>query len=159
LSYFSDVRNNPQQAQNLVPFSQLATDITNNTLPEYAFIVPNMINDAHSCPASGPCNELAAADKWLKEKIDPLVKSPEFSMPGGGLLILTFDEADASDKTNGGGRIPWVLVGPDVKKGYVSHTFYQQENTLRFMAEEAGLTTFPGAAANVSSMQEFMQGN
>ena len=40
-SYFSDVRGSQTQQQNLVPFTQLATDIANHTLPNYAFIVPN----------------------------------------------------------------------------------------------------------------------
>jgi acid phosphatase len=159
LSYFSDVRNNPSEAKNLVPFSQLAVDISNNTLPDYAFIVPNMLNDAHSCPPTGSCNELATADQWLKKNIDPLIKSPELSAPGGGLVIITFDEADQTDKANGGGHVSWVITGPDVKRGYVSHTFYQQENTLRFMAEEIGLKSFPGKAADVSGMQEFLKGD
>src|SRR5208283_1089717 len=47
LSYMSDVRNDPNQQQNLVPFTQLATDIANHTLPNYGFIVPDLLNDAH----------------------------------------------------------------------------------------------------------------
>jgi acid phosphatase len=42
LSYMSDVRNNPAQMQNLVPFPQLATDIANHALPNYGFIVPDL---------------------------------------------------------------------------------------------------------------------
>ncbi|MGC1374213.1 MAG: alkaline phosphatase family protein, partial [Candidatus Sulfotelmatobacter sp.] len=36
--YFSDVQQSSTQAANVVPFTQLATDIANNTLPDYAFI-------------------------------------------------------------------------------------------------------------------------
>src|SRR6266404_2937715 len=43
-AYFSDVQNSSSQASNIVPFTQLATDIQNNTLPDYAMIVPNFEN-------------------------------------------------------------------------------------------------------------------
>src|SRR5438874_2423899 len=52
-AYFSDVKNSSSQAANMVPFSQLATDIQNNTLPDYAMIVPNFDNDGHDCPGGG----------------------------------------------------------------------------------------------------------
>jgi phosphatidylinositol-3-phosphatase len=154
LSYYSDVRENRVQSKNLVPFSQLAVDITSHNLPDYAFIVPNNINDAHSGD-----NRLAKADYWLKQNIDPLLQSPDFNTLGGGLLIITFDEASNSDRSYGGGHIAWVIVGPDVKKGYTSNTFYQHENTLRFMSEMLGLSNFPGKAASAASMKEFIQGN
>ena len=159
LAYYSDVRNNPAQAQNLVPFSQFAADLSGNKLPDYSFIVPNSFNDADGCPPGGPCNELAIADNWLKSNIDPLIKSPEFNTPGGGVLIIVFDESAKSDKQNGGGHAAWIAVGPDVKKGYTSDTFYQHENTLRFVAELLGLKSFPGKAANASNMSEFLIGH
>ena len=77
LSYMSDVRNNPSQLQNLVPFTQLATDIANHALPSYGFIVPNLNNDAHN-------GTLAQADAWLQANIAPLLASPDFNTPAGG---------------------------------------------------------------------------
>lgn len=162
LSYFSDVRGNSVETANLVPLSQLAADIANNTLPDYSFIVPNEQNDAHSCPSQGNCSnsqKLAAADEWLKNNINPLIDSQEFSTSGGGLLIITFDESSKSDKIGGGGHVAWVAVGPNVKKGYASEARYQHENTLRFMAESIGLTDFPGKSASADNMTEFLAGN
>lgn len=159
LSYFSDVRNNPDQAQNLVPFSQFAIDLANNQLPEYAFIVPNNFNNTHDCPPDEDCNGLAIADAWLKTNIDPLLQNSNFNQPEGGVLIVTFDESSKSDGAHGGGHAAWIIAGPDVKNGYVSDTFFQHENTLRFMSELVGLTIFPGKAADAASMNEFMAGN
>ncbi|MCX6766863.1 MAG: hypothetical protein NT170_03765 [Candidatus Moranbacteria bacterium] len=158
LAFYSDVRDNPDQKKNLVPFSQFTKDLADNKLPDYSFIIPNSYNDADGCPPSGDCNLLATADNWLKTNIDPVFKSADFNSPGGGILIITFDEAAKSDKTHGGGQIPWIVAGADVKKGFVSNTFYQHENTLRFMAELLGLTSFPGKAASAASMKEFLTG-
>ena len=145
LSYLSDVVNDPAQVTNLVPFSQFAADLANNALPNYAFIVPNLCNDAHDCP-------LATADAWLQTNIDPLITSTGFQQDG--LLIILFDESRA-DLRHGGGRIAWVVVSAKVKPGYRSAALYQHENTLRLTADALGLTTFPNAAAGAANMAEF----
>ena len=162
LSYFSDVRNSSTEILNLVPFSQFATDLKNKTPPNYSFIVPDNDHNGHDCPDSIPqCTDsqrLAGVDAWLKTNIDPLVTNSGFTAKHGGLLVLVFDEA-SGDSTHGGGRVAWVVVGPDVKKGHVSTTLYQHPSTLRFMSEALGLTTFPGAAASAPDMEEFIVGD
>ena len=84
--------------------------------------------------------------------IAPLLANPTFQ--SDGLLIITFDESD-NDNTHGGGRVFWLALGPKVKPGFSSATLYQEQNTLRLMAEGLGLTDFPGAAATASNMSEF----
>ena len=37
-------------------------------------------------------------------------------MPGGGLLIITFDLSEDSDKQLGGGHVAWVAIGPNVTR-------------------------------------------
>ncbi len=145
LALVADVVNDSTQIKNLVPFSQFATDLTNNTLPNYAFIVPNLCNDAHDCA-------LSTADSWLQTNIDPLVNSAQFQQDG--LLIIVFDES-GSDDTNGGGRIPWVVVSANAKRGYQSTTRYQHESTLRLSLSSLGVTTFPNQAAAAPDMGEF----
>src|SRR5947199_8627960 len=141
----SDVANDPVQSNNLVPFTQFATDLANNALPNYSFIVPNLCNDAHDC-------SLGTADTWLQANIDPLIKSAQFQQDG--LLIILFDESD-SDHTNGGGRVVWVVVSPKAKRGYQSTTFYQHQSTLRLTLKALGVTAFPNAAASAPDMDEF----
>jgi hypothetical protein len=146
LAYMTDVQNSSVQVQNLVPFTQFATDLTNGTLPDYSFIVPNLCNDAHNC-------SISTADTWLQGNIDPLIKSPLFQKDG--LLIIVFDES-ASDNTNGGGRVVAVLISGAVSKvGYQSTTLYQHQSTLRLTLEGLGVTTLPGAAATAPAMWEF----
>jgi phosphatidylinositol-3-phosphatase len=156
--YFSDVQNSSTQAGNVVPFTQLATDITSNSLPDYAFIAPNVNDDAHNCPVGlTTCTSdqmLAAADQWLSTNIAPLLGSTSFQ---NSLLIIVFDEAEDSDTTNGGGHVPAVIVSPLAKPGYQSTTLYQHESTLRLMMEGLGVTDLPGAAATAPDMAEFFK--
>jgi phosphatidylinositol-3-phosphatase len=162
LSYFSDVRNSSNEIINLVPFSQFATDLRNGSLPNYSFIVPDNDHNGHDCPDTIPtCTDsqrLAQVDTWLKTNIGPLVGSSGFNAPHGGLLVIVFDES-AGDSTHGGGRVAWVVAGPDVKKAYVSTMLYQHQSTLRFLSEAVGLTSFPGAAAAAPDMEEFIIGD
>jgi phosphatidylinositol-3-phosphatase len=144
----SDVVNSPTQAANMVPFTQFATDLANKQLPQFSYIVPNQVDNAHDAP-------LQAADAWLQANIDPLVKSSLFQTDG--LLIITFDESDFGDLAHGGGHVATVVVGPSAKKGFQSQTFYQHESTLRLILKSLGVTVFPGNAANAPDMTEFFQ--
>ncbi len=148
----SDVAGNPQVAnQVLEPFSQFTTDLANNALPDFSFIVPNVDDDAHDGTPQ-------QADTWLQTDIvAPLSASSAFQSGGDGLLLVDFDEAADSDTTNGGGHVSPVLWGPNVKPGYTqtSTTLYQHESLLRTVMEALGLPSPPGAAATAPSMTEF----
>jgi len=157
-AYFSDVQNSSTQASNIVPITQLATDISNNSLPDYAFIVPDLNNNAHDCPPGliicTDTQVLANADQWLAAKVKPLVASSGFQK---SLLIITFDEGFAADIAHGGGQVATVIVSPLAKAGYQSTKLYQHESTLRLMLEGLGVTDLPGAAATAPDMTEFFK--
>ncbi len=161
-SYFSDVRESEEQLRNLVPLEQLAADLRNDNLPDFALIIPDNRHNMHDCPSGIFCKsgeKRKAADEWLKDNIKALIESPEFSQPGGGLLIITADEGSKADPSHGGGHTFWIAIGPDVKKGYASDTFFQHESTLRLMMQSLGLSNFPRNAANAPDMGEFLSDN
>ncbi len=156
-AYFSDVLDDPLQLQNIVPFSQFATDLAAGTLPDYSYIVPNLQNDGHDCPAGmlacTRTDKLSNIDQWLQTNIDPFIKSTFLQ---DGLLVITFDEANEIDVANGGGHVAAVVVSPQVKwGGYQAHALYQHQSVLRLMASGLGLTSFPGEADDAPDMAEF----
>ena len=57
-SYFTDVVNSSTQLNNLVSFSQFGTDLANEQLPNFSFLAPNLLDDAHDGP-------LQLAGAWL----------------------------------------------------------------------------------------------
>ncbi|HKW35382.1 MAG TPA: alkaline phosphatase family protein [Candidatus Acidoferrum sp.] len=140
------MQNSATQKQNLVPFTQFATDLSAGNLPNYSWITPNLCNDAHDCPVS-------TADAWLQTNIDPLIKNSIFQKDG--LLIITFDES-GSDNAHGSGRVACVLISPaSSKKGFQSTTLYQHPSVLRLTLEGLGVKNLPGAAASAPAMWEF----
>lgn len=120
-AYFSDVVNSNIEAQNIVPFAVLQTDVTSGTVPSLVYLSPDAENDAHDCPSGGSAcadtDKLSAADSWLRSNLDPLINSPALS---NSVFVIVFDEALDSDTTHGGGRIPAVIAGAHVKAGFQS---------------------------------------
>ena len=158
MTYFSDVLNSGTQQANLVPFTQFAVDLAAGNLPNYSFVVPNMYDDAHTCPAGmSTCTlaqKLSVADTWLQTNIGPLIADANFQK--SGLLVIVFDEAQTTDTTNGGGHIATVLVSPQLKQAYESTTLYQHESLERFTLKLLGITTIPGTGATAPDMSEFL---
>lgn len=147
LAYFSDVADSGEK-YNLVPFSELSSDLENHRLPNYSFIVPNLLHDAHD-------GSLSAADAWLKKHIAPLIASSTFQK--NGILMIVFDESVDSDTAHGGGHVVSVVIGPHVIAGHKSFTLYQHQNTLKTMMKALGLETFPGAASSAAPMSDFFR--
>src|SRR6266404_3412635 len=146
-AYMSDVKaSGSAVVKNIVPFTQFATDRAAGTLPQFSFIVPNVLNDLHD-------GSDVQADNWLTNNIKPLIDSANFKV--NDLLIIVFDEAQDTDTAHGGGQVAMVVIGPKVKQGYQSTTFYQHESLLRMLSEASGLTSFPGAGASAPEMTEF----
>jgi len=159
------------QRENIVPFKQFAADLKDNKLPNYSFVVPNLVNDAHDNPktrggaACGGEESLQVADDWLKKNIKPLLDSESFQKDG--LLIIVFDEAcDKGSKKDGslgpkqsgggGGHIAGVLVGAHLPEtGCVSDTIFHHESILRLSLRALGVEEFPGAAATAPDLGEF----
>jgi len=145
LAFFSDVANSSEK-YNLVPFTQFSKDLANNNLPNFSFIVPNLMNDAHD-------GTLSAADNWLKANIAPLISSATFQKDG--ILIIVFDESLDTDTAHGGGHIACLVIGPKAKPGMKPTVVYQHQNLLKTVMKALGMSSFPGAASSASAMTAF----
>ena len=145
-AYFTDVVNSSAQVNNLVSLSQFNSDLANDQLPNFSYLVPNLLDDAHDGP-------LQLADAWLQQKIAPLISSPAFQKDG--LLIIVFDEADTNDSTNGGGHVAEFVISPKAKQGYQSTNLYQHQSTLRLILHGLAVSSYPAAASTAPEMGEF----
>ena len=145
-SYFTDVVNSSTEVQNLVSLSQFNADVANDRLPNFSYLIPNMLDDGHDGP-------LQLADAWLQQNIAPLISSPTFQKDG--LLIVVFDESNANDSTNGGGHVAALIISPLAKQGYKSTALYQHQSTLRLILHGLGVPSYPAAASTAPEMGEF----
>jgi acid phosphatase len=153
---FTDVCPGTGQDKNSVPFSQMATDWSNNKTVNYAYITPDTDEDSHN-------GTLAAADQWLQANLPDILARPEFQSGGDGILFVVWDEGTLSTdnrcsstvSTGCGGRTASLVIGPQVKSGYKSTTLYHNENVLKTVCVAMGLSACPGAAQNAAPMADF----
>lgn len=159
--FFNDVWTNPAQANHMISDATLVSDINADNFANWTTIVPDTGHDAHD-GATIPA--LQAADAYLKTFMPSLLARPIFQPGGDGVVIITFDESDLSgdnqcggfaDPKNCGGHIAYVMIGPNIKRGYQSGTVFHQKDILRTMCDLIGVGTCPGDGASGSSLGEF----
>lgn len=153
---FSDVCPGTGQANNSVPYTQMAADFTAGKMPNYAYITPDAMDDAHN-------GTLQQADDWMKAHVPAILARPEFQPGGDGILFIVWDEADLTNDNRCsatilqgcGGHTAAVVIGPRVRAGYKSTVTYHNENVLATVCAAMGLSPCPGAAATAAPMSDF----
>ncbi len=159
LAYFTDVADSSMKYR-LVPFTQLATDLQNHTTANFNWITPNLLDDAHN-------GTMATADQWLAAHVPAILAAPEFQPGGDGVLFIIFDEGNLSTdnrcsaqvSTYCGGRVATVIIGPQIKPGYRSPTWYNHESFLKTVCVAMGISSCPGAAQSAYPMADFFVGS
>jgi len=150
--FFDDVTgsNNPADAYCIAhvrPYSELATDLSNNTVARYNFITPNVCHDMHDSCA--PLNEeVKQGDVWLSTEVPRILASRPYAAKG--VLFITWDEAKTGD-----GPIGMIVLSPVAKGGgYSNRIQYTHSSTLRTVEEIFGVTPLLGGAANATDLSD-----
>ncbi|MGB8842192.1 MAG: alkaline phosphatase family protein, partial [Aliidongia sp.] len=96
--YFHSIIDSADCGRHVVRLEQLATDLQSPaTTPAFSFITPNLCHDGHDEPCrNGEHGGLESADQFLKQWVPIVTNAPAFK--ADGLLIVTFDESDASSR-------------------------------------------------------------
>ncbi len=138
-AYFDDIVNNYCVAA-MRPYTELAGDLTNNTVSHYNFITPNLCDDMHdSCAPTN--NPIKQGDTWLSQNVPMILQSAAYQ--NNGLLIITWDEAVTGD-----GPIGLIVLSPLAKGGgYHNSLGYTHSSTLRTFQKIFGVTPYLGGAA------------
>jgi phospholipase C len=97
---YKDVQTNPARVANIVDLSQLATDLTNNTVPNYVWISPDQCHDMHGRGATpaDPCDFsqiqplIATGDAFLLSTVNAIMTSKSWT--GNSVIFITWDESD-----------------------------------------------------------------
>jgi len=119
--YMIDITNNLTYCENhVVKLTQFYNDLTNNQLPQYAFITPNMNDDGHS-------TSIAFADNWLSTFIPTIINSSSFE---SSIIFLTYDEGTTN--LGGGGHIATIIIGPNsiLKQSFKTQIAYSHYSLL-----------------------------
>jgi hypothetical protein len=160
--WYSDVAASVTQQNNMYPFTQFATDLQDNNVQNFSFIVPNALDDADDPATANPSALSAAADNWLQTNIAPLLSTPPFQPGGDGILIIVFDEGNVAGEsgqtrsddscsptqsTGCGGHAALVMIGPNVLPASTTSNTYQFQDMLYTVLHLLGLTDYMNGAA------------
>jgi phospholipase C len=125
--------------------SEFIKAIDAGQLPQVAFYKPQGNLNEHSGYAN-----VISGDQHLADLVAHLEKSPQWAHM---LVIVTYDENGGywdhvappkADRWGPGTRIPALIIGPTVKRGFVDHTEYDTSSIIRFLMNRYGLPALPG---------------
>jgi hypothetical protein len=154
-----------------VPLDRLPADLARlRSTPNFSFITPNLCHDGHDEPCvNGEPGGLVSADAFLRQWVPQITQSDAFKRDG--LLIVTFDEAEAEGGTAdataccnqaqfpntpnnggptpgmGGGRVGAVALSRYIRPGTVSREAYNHFSFLRTLENVFGLPYLGYAAS------------
>ncbi|KAJ6553312.1 phosphoesterase family-domain-containing protein [Mycena capillaripes] len=147
LVIYDAVSQDPKRVKRIRTFNDFANDVVNGTLPQWVFVTPNMVNDAHDTTIDFAASFL---EYWLLPLLtDPRVNDEET------LLILTFDETEDYTIQN---SVYTVLLGGAVPlrlRGTTDDTLYTHYSSLSTVQANWGLKTLGRQDTNASVSNVF----
>ncbi len=154
--FFDDVTdtnqpNSPYCIAHVRPYSELAADLQRNDAARYNFITPDLCNDMHDSLGCPTLDSVKNGDAWLSIAVPPILSSKAYQ--DGGVLLITWDEADDGD-----GPIGLIVLSPDAKGGGYSNTIhYTHSSTLRTLQEIFDVTPLLGDAVNATDLSDLFK--
>jgi hypothetical protein len=149
--YFDDVAGNSARlAEHVRPYTELAADLKNHTVPRYNFIVPKVTNDMHSLAPDSSSKE-KQGDDWLSRELPPILASAAYT--NNGALFIVWDEGKNYNP------IGLIALSPLAKgRGYANEISYTHSSLLRTLQEIFGVEPLLGDAANATDLRDLFLG-
>jgi hypothetical protein len=141
---------------NMVPDTQLATDLSSNSLADFSLIVPDQCHDMHGTGGCSNTNALiAAGDSYVGNTVDEIIASKQWQ-EGRNAIVITWDEDDFSDEGKpgtgccgadpGGGHVVTIVITNKVNQYPITDgTAYNHYSLLRSMEDAFGLPCLANA--------------
>jgi len=122
LIIFDAISQNPERMTRLRTFNDFANDVVNGTLPQWIFVTPNMVNDAHD-------TTIDFAASFLEYWLVPLLTDPRVNGEKT-LILLTFDENENHAIQNTIWTLAMGTAVPLNLRGTTDDTLYTHYSTL-----------------------------
>jgi phosphatidylinositol-3-phosphatase len=126
---------------NMVPDTQLATDLATGSLSNYSLIVPDQCNDMHGtsgCSNTGAL--ISAGDSYVAATVNQVMSSQVWQQ-GNNAIVITWDEDDFRQPANGccganpgGGHVVTIVIRNHRNRAHIAdNTAYNHYSLLRTM--------------------------
>ncbi|MDE3230572.1 MAG: hypothetical protein KGO05_11895 [Chloroflexota bacterium] len=144
LPYYSTAQR-PAALANVVPLSQLATDLSGDSAPSFGFISPGLCSDMHGDPAcSNNVTLVQAGDTFVGQTVKQIMAA-SFWPQGNNAIVVTWDEAEGfvslghSGIASGGGQVATIVITSKGPRGVQDNTTYNHYSLLLSIQQAFGL--------------------
>ena len=155
--------NNSALKNNLKGLSTFLSDVQTGQLPEVSFVIPKNLDSGHPGYSAPARYEAFLADLVAKVQANP-------ALYASTAIVITTDEGGGYfdsgyiqnvDFFGDGTRIPFIVVSPYAKKGFVDHTYYDHTSVLKFIERNWKLSTLSNRSRDnlPNPKQEHENGN
>jgi phospholipase C len=140
------------RARHLLDGEDFINAASEGRLPAVSFYKPAGVDTQHPS-----YTDIMTGDAHIAGVLEKLKAGPQWK---DMLVIVTYDENGGywdhvpppsgpgwNDRFGPGTRIPTLIIGPNVKRGYIDSTPYDTTSILKFITERFGLEPLPGVRA------------
>jgi acid phosphatase len=147
-----------ERARHLKDYNDLLTQIRTDTLPPVAFYKPQGNHNEHPGYADVLAGDMHIAGIIAKIRASDAWRSM--------LIVVTYDENGGfwdhvppphGDRWGPGTRIPTIVIGPMVKKGFVDKTPYDTTSILKLITRRFALEPLPGVRAGAGDLSNTIE--
>ena len=143
------------ELSNMVPDTQLGTDLATGRLPNFSYVVPDQCHDMHGIGACGDQNELIATGDQYVGQLVTMIKQSNVWQQGRNAIVITWDEDDFSDQGQsgtgccgsnvGGGHVVTIVITNTSPHHVVDNTPYNHYSLLASLEQAFGLPCIANA--------------
>lgn len=150
------------RAKHLKDGNDFLSDIEKGQLPAVSFYKPVGMQTQHPS-----YTDVQMGDRHMDEILQKLRASPQWK---NMLVILTYDENGGywdhvppptapglSDQFGPGTRVPALIIGPHVKKGFIDSSNYDTTSIAKFITERFKLEPLRGVRAQTGNLTNALQ--
>ncbi len=141
LDAVSHVRYGPEWMTNVFNSTQFIKDALNGKLANFNWLVPDVPHSDH------PPQSICDGENWTVQQINAVMQGPQWNSTA---IFLVWDDfgglydhvaPPSADAFGFGPRVPFVIISPYARSGYVSHTMYEFASILKFAEEDFSLSS------------------
>lgn len=142
----------PVNTENVVAREQLFGDIANGSLPQVSWVIPSPEISDH------PPENITLGMWWITDVVDSVMNSQYWKSTA--IIVLWDDYGGFFDTVvpptvDGYGlsfRVPALIISPYAKPGFLDHTVYDFESTLRFVEWRFNLQALTARDADANNL-------
>lgn len=155
LDAIDSIRNGPLWASNVVSDLTFINDALTGNLPQVTWLTTGRHVTEH------PPQSVCSGENWTVNALNAIMQGPDWNSTA---IFVMWDDfggffdhvppPPAEDQYGLGERVPFLVISPYAKPGYISSTQYEASSVLKFVEERFGLPPLTSRDANANDITD-----